>query len=569
MELRLQKFISSMGLLSDIRNLDPSNPVSFNLEHPVTATRFVTIASIAEPSYMGIPIHTTWTVLDPQSQYYLQALKLRAWAGPWNTIPGMSLVPGMAQSWTVVNTYDEIFADPQFYDNGSGGGVAGPQGIQGIQGPVGLTGPGGPQGIAGPRGLVGPPQEIDYEYIIAQVLLRLPVAPTGVLTIVGPATLGEGQTAQYTATLTVAGVTTPVIVPFTLTGVGATITAQGALTSGQVASDSPVVLSITYSYNGVTLTANKTVTVTNATLASLAMTGLPANVIEGQTATLVVTATFSDGTTSVVTPASTFVASPTLATVLPSTGVLTAGAVTVDTAMTVTASYTIAGVTRTASQSTTVKNIIVASLAITGVASVNEGTAATYIATATYSDGTSGVVTPVWTLSSPALGTINTGGVLSAAMQTANLGGNVLASFTLAGIAVTATKAITVANLATVVYPYFGAAPTAAVINEALITGLAQRGTTATRVMSTLQIIDSPTTASYYAYPASYGPAIFTDLGNMFQGGWDGANKDVGTTLGPVTVPVMVDGVSVNFYVYQTDYPNISPLSNPTNWAVS
>jgi hypothetical protein len=64
----------------------------------------------------------------------------------------------------------------------------------------------------------------------------------------------------------------------------------------------------------------------------------------------------------------------------------------------------------------------------------------------------------------------------------------------------------------------------------------------------------------YYAYPVSYGQAVFTDItpivGSNFQGGWDGAHGDSGGTLGPIIVQVNINGTNVPFYFYQTDYPN-------------
>jgi len=64
----------------------------------------------------------------------------------------------------------------------------------------------------------------------------------------------------------------------------------------------------------------------------------------------------------------------------------------------------------------------------------------------------------------------------------------------------------------------------------------------------------------YYAYPVSYGQAVFTDItpvgGSYMQGGWDGAHGDAGNTLGPIVVNVTINSVVIPFYLYQTDYPN-------------
>jgi len=112
-------------------------------------------------------------------------------------------------------------------------------------------------------------------------------------------------------------------------------------------------------------------------------------------------------------------------------------------------------------------------------------------------------------------------------------------------------------------YPYFGAGP---VVNRAgktsaFILALPQRGPTLNRE-NPGALMDSMNmqTTMYYAYPMSYGQAVFTDItpvgGSYMQGGWDGARGDGGITLGPIIVPVNLGGTTIDFYLYQTDYPN-------------
>lgn len=163
MELRLQKFIRSMETLSDIRNLDSSNPVLVNLEHPVTGGNVVTIASVTEPGFMGLPINTIWTVLDSHHPRYKRCLKLRSWAPPTVDIPDIDLVPGLKASWSVLETYAELFSDMQYYAGQSGQGPIGPKGD------TGDTGPTGPQGIQGPVGPMGAMPIVDFDYILASV----------------------------------------------------------------------------------------------------------------------------------------------------------------------------------------------------------------------------------------------------------------------------------------------------------------------------------------------------------------------------------------------------------------
>ncbi len=113
------------------------------------------------------------------------------------------------------------------------------------------------------------------------------------------------------------------------------------------------------------------------------------------------------------------------------------------------------------------------------------------------------------------------------------------------------------------ILPYFGVAATTtpAQKNAAFILALPSRGPTPSRANPSFTLnADTNAKTMYYAYPVSYGQAVFTDIAAQFQGGWDGAHADFGQTLGPIIVPVMVGGVSVNFYLYETDYPNLGSI---------
>jgi len=76
---------------------------------------------------------------------------------------------------------------------------------------------------------------------------------------------------------------------------------------------------------------------------------------------------------------------------------------------------------------------------------VNEGTTASYTATATWSDGSTSTVTPTWSTN---LGTISTSGVLSAPAVTADQTATVGASYSSSGVTRTASKSVTVVNVA-------------------------------------------------------------------------------------------------------------------------
>jgi hypothetical protein len=192
-------------------------------------------------------------------------------------------------------------------------------------------------------------------------------------------------------------------------------------------------------------------------------------------------------------------------------------------------------------------------------------------ATVAFNNGSfAAAVAPTWSVVPSTLGSVSATGLFSAGLVTVDSVAAINVSVTVAGTTVTGTKNITVTNVAAVVYPYYGvaAAPAQALKNGAFILGLANRGPVGSRLMNPCAM-DAGTATSglsmFYAYPVSYGQAIFTDLSNGFQGGMDGASGNNGMTLGPITVNVTVAGVVTPFYLYQSDMPGIGAVS----WSIT
>ena len=181
------------------------------------------------------------------------------------------------------------------------------------------------------------------------------------------------------------------------------------------------------------------------TLLSLAISG-PASVNEGGSGSYTATATWSDGSTTGVTP-SWSVTPTTYASIAPS-GVLTTLSVTSNQSATVNASYATGGVTRTASRAVTIVNVAATlfSLAISGPASVNEGGSGSYTATATWSDGSTTSVAPTWSENST-YASISTGGVLTTTAVTADESVTVSGSYTSGGVTRNTTKTVTIVDI--------------------------------------------------------------------------------------------------------------------------
>ncbi len=162
----------------------------------------------------------------------------------------------------------------------------------------------------------------------------------------------------------------------------------------------------------------------SATLTGIAVSG-PSSVNEGGTGTYTATATWSDSSTTSVTPTW----STTLGTIS-AAGLFTAPSVTANQTATVTASYTSGGVTRTATRPVTVVNATatLTGIAVSGPSSVNEGGTGTYTATGTWDNGTTAAISPTWSVSA-SYATIGVDGALTASTVTANQTVTVTASY--------------------------------------------------------------------------------------------------------------------------------------------
>jgi len=178
------------------------------------------------------------------------------------------------------------------------------------------------------------------------------------LAINGPSSVNESGTATYTATAGWSDGTTSTVTPttwgFNPATTFASISASGVMTTQAVTSNQSVTVSASYTFGAVTRSDTQPVTIVNvmATLTGLTING-PSSVNESGTATYTATASWSDGSTSTVTP-TTWGVSPATLTSINASGVLTTQAVDTDQTATVTASYTFGGVTRLDTQPVTI-----------------------------------------------------------------------------------------------------------------------------------------------------------------------------------------------------------------------
>lgn len=287
-------------------------------------------------------------------------------------------------------------------------------------------------------------------------------------------------------------------------------------------------------------------------------------------------------TSSVVTAKSYTLAIPGAGTIT-AAGLFTAADVQVDTVTSLTANYTdSSGKNYTAQTNITVKALKVSSLAISGPSSLNSAGTGTYAATATYTDGTTKVVTAdantTWSIASGSIGTL-ANNVLTAPVVGANATGQIKAVYVEKGTTVQAVQNVTIT--APQLKPFYGAAahPVSATnADPTKYTGwsaFVQTLNLASNSSKVNTFTINQTTSQYgwYAYPKSFGLMDMSKIKGNAQpgtGGWDSAgapNTRTGSfwgTSGPIEITVTVNGSDVPFYLYRTDNVGVNDT-----WVVS
>jgi len=167
----------------------------------------------------------------------------------------------------------------------------------------------------------------------AVTIVDVPPVLTG-LTISGPASVDEDDTAQYTCTANYDDGSTQTVTPvWGDNSPFASINGSGLLTASSVTTDQSVI--VTAAYGGFNDTHAVTIVDAPPVVTSLTISG-PASVDEGDTAQYTCTASYDDGSTQTVDPA--WSENSPYASINES-GLLTASTVTADQSVTVTATY--------------------------------------------------------------------------------------------------------------------------------------------------------------------------------------------------------------------------------------
>ena len=172
MDRELQELVARFEIISDVRNRDRSNFVTFSLENPnvetpedAIAITWTVIASQLEPlaqTGAPLPINLIWICFDSGSADYKRVFKRRT-AFASNSY---------RSTWIELSKYAELFEEAQYFefdpaligsqgergekgDQGERGPIGADSTVPGPKGNIGETGPKGDRGFEGERGPTG------------------------------------------------------------------------------------------------------------------------------------------------------------------------------------------------------------------------------------------------------------------------------------------------------------------------------------------------------------------------------------------------------------------------------
>lgn len=264
--------------------------------------------------------------------------------------------------------------------------------------------------------------------------------------IVGPSFVVEGRAAMFTAIVRFTDGTSGIRVlqwSTDTTAFGTIDVASGLFTAvPDVASDKTVTVSTAFTQNGRFITASKDLTVkTTVNTPETAIITGPSSIRVGETATLIFTVTYLDGTTVRMKP--TWALSNTNIASISADGLLTAKQVLEASVVTIEGTYTASGKTIKAQAVVTINDLVSRPLSadIIGPSSVSTTNTASFQMSVDFSDGATRLVAGIWQSSDRSVGTIDSAGIFRPyAVGTTTL----TAVYSAQGQTVSSTKEITV-----------------------------------------------------------------------------------------------------------------------------
>lgn len=450
--MTLQEFIDKHYQLCAYRGIDPLNPIDFIIQPDANVNQTWTLlCSISEPTFSRVAYNILWMPLNPTDNNYKQILRRvdhersnMGYKAEWE------VVTTYEDLWTDVQYWRPVITDPALLgitDLNEGVGPATktvlglaylepntgeePNPVQAIaieQNDIRMRNPRYPNFHTHPDYARSKIKINDTQY--ALVSTSYPPEPGMLLfleginpnnsdefiavwryprsndiafvdrsllsiTIVGPSVVDEQSIEQYEVWATFADNSTRKVTPnsfvITQNNSAAVIGVNGVLVTNDIAVNTNIILEATYIDRGISRSATKPVTiVAGIEVLSIEILGSD-EVLEKTTSNpYSVRATFSDGTVSIVTPA-TFTSSNISLAPLNANRSIVAGEANGDTQITLNATYVFAGKTVSATKAVLIKEepVIPTSLAILGPnpSTMLEGTDYVFTFRVGYSDG--------------------------------------------------------------------------------------------------------------------------------------------------------------------------------------
>lgn len=106
-EKNLELIIDSLRVVSDIQNMDETNPITHRVSNPTIRKVTTVVCAYREPYNLILPLNFIWFCFDPQSVYYKQALR--------RVSKDADAQKGFAHTYEVIDTMAQFEAD-QYYD---------------------------------------------------------------------------------------------------------------------------------------------------------------------------------------------------------------------------------------------------------------------------------------------------------------------------------------------------------------------------------------------------------------------------------------------------------------------
>lgn len=106
MDKALATLISNLKSVSDISNMDDSNPITHRISNPTVRKVTTIVCSTTEPVNLVLPLNVVWFVFDKASTYYGQALQRVS----------KTASTSYTYTWQAITTMDELYED-QYYDS--------------------------------------------------------------------------------------------------------------------------------------------------------------------------------------------------------------------------------------------------------------------------------------------------------------------------------------------------------------------------------------------------------------------------------------------------------------------